>query len=1021
MRSYSCLRWALVLWAVTHQCPLLAQPALEVLTDPTQDWSQPEGRQKGAERLRTAEEQQRARTEAKATSLGLPLRRMLARGRVSQIHDFSEEHPRYRTTFNVTAAITAGTAPLQSAPFSLLGSNVTVGVWDAGGARAAHQEFSGRLSVRDGASADDHATHVSGTIAASGVDLNARGMAPAASVASYDWDFADSEMIAAAATASNQSTKIYLSNHSYGLVTGWTLVEGGFPYRDWEWSGGTSTTADPAYGRYNADAAEVDSITANAPYFLPFWAAGNDRTDNPTAGDTIALTPNATSVANYNAAIHPAGDGVYRNGYDTIAGWGVAKNAVTIGSVADAVTAGSRDVSKAIVDDFSCWGPTDDGRIKPDLVANGNEVYSATATSNTSYDQYSGTSMASPSACGSAALLVQHYRNLFAGQAMRASSLKGLLIHTASDLGNPGPDYQSGWGLIHTQAAAELLSDHAAAPFKKRLTESSLTSTTTTRTHAFHWDGVSPIRATLCWTDPAATTTTQADQRLTRLVRDLDLKIIAPSGAEFFPFVMPFTSSWSNNALSATATTGTNRVDTVEQVRINTPTEAGIYQVVVSTASALPTPQVYSLLISGSADSALPATAQSATPSHHTVGQSSTVTVTGSGFNPFTQVSFVRSGATPVTASSITLLSDTTLTATFDLTAVNPGIWDLKVQNGSTPAATIPAAITLMSSLLAENFDSQPASGWASEIVDGTSSLTWTPSTALSHTTSTSYFAAGTITRSSVALVSPLIPLPTDPVQLRLSFWHLADFVDGNDGGILEYQLEDETGPLGWQDALTEGNGTTVVAGAYNAFIPANTNTFYLGGKSAWSGRGTGFINTVIDLTDLTRFAGKSIRFRWVIGTSRSTNSVGWYVDSVTFGALDASQMVAPNSLVAWRSRHFSATEITAGLAASTADPDGDGLANLAEYALGLDPRSPGAMPYTLTAGSSPVLQVSRPSQLPDVTWLPQVSADLIDWSPALLQVQSSDNQEIIEIMPPESFPTSGKTFLRIGFQERAP
>jgi hypothetical protein len=55
---------------------------------------------------------------------------------------------------------------------------------------------------------------------------------------------------------------------------------------------------------------------------------------------------------------------------------------------------------------FSAWGPTDDGRIKPDIVADGVNVVSSTnASLTTSYGSFSGTSMASPNAAGSLFLL----------------------------------------------------------------------------------------------------------------------------------------------------------------------------------------------------------------------------------------------------------------------------------------------------------------------------------------------------------------------------------------------------------------------------------------------------------------------------------------------------------------------------------------------------------------------------------------------------------------------------------------
>ena len=63
--------------------------------------------------------------------------------------------------------------------------------------------------------------------------------------------------------------------------------------------------------------------------------------------------------------------------------------------------------------------------------------------------------MAAPTAAGAGILLAEYYSELSGGEAMRASTLKGVIIHTADDLGNRGPDYRFGWGLMNTQAAAE--------------------------------------------------------------------------------------------------------------------------------------------------------------------------------------------------------------------------------------------------------------------------------------------------------------------------------------------------------------------------------------------------------------------------------------------------------------------------------------------------------------------------------------------------------------------------------------
>ena len=99
---------------------------------------------------------------------------------------------------------------------------------------------------------------------------------------------------------------------------------------------------------------------------------------------------------------------------------------------------------------FSSWGPSDDGRIKPDLVGNGYNVYSTSHRHDSAYSVKSGTSMSGPNVAGSLLLLQEAYE-LKTGNFMRAASLKGLAIHTCREAGlHRGPDYRYGWGVLDT-------------------------------------------------------------------------------------------------------------------------------------------------------------------------------------------------------------------------------------------------------------------------------------------------------------------------------------------------------------------------------------------------------------------------------------------------------------------------------------------------------------------------------------------------------------------------------------------
>lgn len=509
----------------------------------------PSARQALIDKLKNRASKDRKNAEAWAKAHGKPTR-FERNGKTYHLAAVRNGKPCYRVTHNAVAGSISKANQVWIAPYNLNGAGITVGVWDAGEALTSHQEFGGRITYMSGETepAHYHATHVGGTIGATGVLSSAKGMAPAVSINSYDWWDDFSEMTSAGATAAGQPAKLYLSNHSYGYGRGWE--DGTFHgYEE--------------FGQYNYYASQADVIVAGHAYYLPFFSAGNDRDDGA--------------------------DGTYKSGYDNMADYAIAKNVMTVGAVND-----SKGMSS-----FSSWGPCDDGRIKPDIVANGVGLNSTWHTGDADYYSISGTSMSSPSACGSAALLVEYYKELFPPNgAMRASTLKGLIIHTADDLGRPGPDYSYGWGLMNTKAAADLLRNYAAGNVMK-LTEATVTPSQRSDTYQFQWNGVDPIRVTLCWTDPAGSTDSDNDNRAADLVNDLDLKITGP-GDTYYPYKLSYTSPTAN----ATATSE-NNVDNVEQVYIASPS-AGMYTITVDYDGTLDqgNTQWYSLLVSGNSGDA---------------------------------------------------------------------------------------------------------------------------------------------------------------------------------------------------------------------------------------------------------------------------------------------------------------------------------------------------------------------------------------------------------------------------------
>jgi len=519
------------------------------------DMSDPETRAAVVEFMSNREKIRYQAVLAKAKLLGIPVRLDGPGHKVSILYDFRGEEPLYRTTLNANAAISTGANLIrQTAPYNLDGSGIKVGVWDGGSVRNTHQEFNTTRVVKKNSTAavDDHATHVAGTIGASGFQASAKGMAPLVAIDSYDWNSDSAEMTAVGAATANDSftTKIPLSNHSYGY---------------------NAATAD--MGRYNAECNTTDALALGLPYYLVFWAAGNEQ-------DTLTAL----------------------GGYQSITYNGLSKNILTVGAGDDAVTSGVRDVTKGTLAYFSSMGPCDDGRIKPDLVANGVNVNSCISTSDTAYDAtYSGTSMATPNAAGSATLLVQLYSREFSSQRMRSSMLKALLIHTADDVGRPGPDYQYGWGYLNVKAAADVILAHKASLASPKMVDDSISNSSKTKSYNYVWDGTSPLKATLCWTDPAGTAQTAADSRTPNLKHNLDLKITAPDGTTIYqPYTMPFVGTWTQASMTLNATKGKNNVDNVERVDVPSPTQAGTYIVTVSLDGTLTTStQAFSLVVTG--------------------------------------------------------------------------------------------------------------------------------------------------------------------------------------------------------------------------------------------------------------------------------------------------------------------------------------------------------------------------------------------------------------------------------------
>jgi hypothetical protein len=134
-------------------------------------------------------------------------------------------------------------------------------------------------------------------------------------------------------------------------------------------------------------------------------------------------------------------------------GFGTA--AVAAGSVAtpgDAVgslTVGAAAWSDLGVPDYSSFGPTEDGRQKPEIVG---PTY---ITANPAFPGTAGTSAATPHVAAAAALLRQ--QRMVAGEPMDAATLRADLLGRARDVGAKGPDASTGSGMVRGDSVAPVV------------------------------------------------------------------------------------------------------------------------------------------------------------------------------------------------------------------------------------------------------------------------------------------------------------------------------------------------------------------------------------------------------------------------------------------------------------------------------------------------------------------------------------------------------------------------------------
>ncbi len=461
--------------------------------------------------------------------------------------------PIYYATHNKKAAITANIPLVQNtSDLDLEGQDIIVGMVDAAVIYKNHQEFLGNKAIeiksddidptaniyakRSYQLAQQHATHVGGTLMAKGINEGAKGVIPKATLWSYDWKKDIRDMY----YASNFG--LLVSNHSYG-VTAVNLV-------------GEVIVDKRMVGVYEKKAADFDYLACNAKNYQPVISAGNYH--------------------EYSTMLSPDG-GQYNN----LLGMATSKNAIVVGAAADVV--GNNDINDLKIAAFSSYGPTIDFRIKPDIIASGVSFYSTLndyvrsedyVLQDTLYGYKSGTSMSTPLVTG-AVTMWQQFAKEKIGVLLWSSSIRALLVQSArinkemildnkSDNANfaQGPNAAYGWGLLDVAKGVDILKE--TSKDLTYLIEDLLVSENP-RVYTFENESNNnSLALTFAWTDPPGSydyNLIQSGIVTKALVNDLDIRVKV-GNQTYYPWLL------KKDMSNPIAIRGDNDVDNIERIVI---------------------------------------------------------------------------------------------------------------------------------------------------------------------------------------------------------------------------------------------------------------------------------------------------------------------------------------------------------------------------------------------------------------------------------------------------------------------
>jgi subtilisin-like proprotein convertase family protein len=284
--------------------------------------------------------------------------------------------------------------------------------------------------------------------------------------------------------------------------------------------------------------------------------------------------------------------------YETVGSPGTAKNGMSVGSTYNGTLANQ-------LSDYTSFGPTDDGRIKPDVVSPGHSVWSCdndfdVTTNNCATRSSFGTSHASPGAAGAALLIRQYFVDGFYptgsptapdGFNPTAALVKAMLINSGTPVELTAgfgpievPGVEQGWGRVLLEDAMYFTGggrDLYVDEYSPGLAGASDPPATYLLDVQ---DGSEPLKISLVWSDFPSTPAASI-----HLVNDLDLRVDGPNGG-FWGNSYRDGSSWDLGS--------PDRLNNVEQVLIAAP-QPGTYSIQVS-ANAIPSgPQPFALVVTG--------------------------------------------------------------------------------------------------------------------------------------------------------------------------------------------------------------------------------------------------------------------------------------------------------------------------------------------------------------------------------------------------------------------------------------